>query len=75
MGGKFRLLGISKWGNKEFWILFIYVVRVVMFWLDKIGKIYGEWLINLCVIKLFNVVIVVLVNKLVWIVWVVMKIK
>lgn len=74
-GGKPKLLGISKRGNKELRTLFIHTARAVMSRPDKTGKIYGDWLINLCATKPFNVVTVALANKLVRIAWAVMKTK
>ena len=74
-GGKPKLLGISKRGNKELRTLFIHAARAVMSRPDKTGKIYGEWLINLRATKPFNVVTVALANKLARIAWAVMKTK
>lgn len=68
-GGKPRLLGISKRGNKELRTLFIHAARAVMSRPDKTGKIYGEWLINLRATKPFNVATVALANKLARIAW------
>jgi transposase len=74
-GGKPKLLGISKRGNKALRTLFIHAARAVMSRPDKTGKVYGEWLINLRATKPFNVVTVALANKLARIAWAVMKTK
>ena len=74
-GGKPKLLGISKRGNKELRTLFIHAARAVMSRPDKTGKVYGEWLMNLRATKPFNVVTVALANKLARIAWAVMKTK
>lgn len=74
-GGKPKLLGISKRGNKELRTLFIHAARAVMSRPEKTGKIYGEWLINLRATKPFNVATVALANKLARIAWAVMKTK
>ena len=74
-GGKPKLLGISKRGNKELRTLFIHAARAVMSRPEKTGKIYGEWLMNLRATKPFNVATVALANKLARIAWAVMKTK
>lgn len=74
-GGNPKLLGISKRGNKELRTLFIHAARAVMSRLDKTGKIYGDWLVNLRATKPFNVVTVALANKLARIAWAVMTTK
>ena len=72
-GGKPKLLGISKRGNKELRTLFIHGARAIMSRADTTGKVYGDWLANLRASKPFNVVTVALANKLVRIAWAVMK--
>ena len=74
-GGKPKLLGISKRGNKALRTLFIHAARAVLSRPDKTGKIYGEWLIHLRATKPFNVVTVALANKLARIAWAVMTTK
>lgn len=74
-GGKPKLLGISKRGNKELRTLFIHAARAVMSRPDKTGKVYGEWLVKLRATKPFNVVTVALANKIARIAWAVMKTK
>lgn len=72
-GGKPRLLGISKRGNKELRELFVHAARAVM-WRDSSAERYfGSWLIELKRRKSFNVAVVALANKLARIAWSVMK--
>lgn len=71
-GGKPRMLGISKRGNKELRELFIHAARAVM-WRDASAeKYFGTWLIELKQRKPFNVALVALANKLARISWSVM---
>lgn len=74
-GGKPKLLGISKRGNKTLRTLFVHAARAVLSKPDKTGSVYGEWLIHLRENKPFNVVTVALANKLARIAWAVMKTK
>lgn len=72
-GGKPRLLGISKRGNKELRKLFVHAARAVM-WRDASAERYfGSWLIDLKCRKPFNVAVVALANKLARIAWSVMN--
>lgn len=71
-GGKPRMLGISKRGNKELRELFIHAARAVM-WRDTTAeKYFGTWLLELKQRKPFNVALVALANKLARIAWSVM---
>ncbi|MCY9856050.1 IS110 family transposase [Vibrio mediterranei] len=74
-GGRPRMLGISKRGNKELRELFIHAARAVL-WRDGTAeKYFGKWLIELKHRKPFNVALVALANKLVRIAWSVMATK
>ena len=71
-GGKSRMLGISKRGNKELRQLFVHAARAVI-WRDKSAERYfGSWLIDLKRRKPFNVAVVALANKIARIAWSVM---
>lgn len=71
-GGKSRMLGISKRGNKELRELFVHATRAVI-WIDGTAERYfGSWLIDLKRRKPFNVALVALANKLARIAWSVM---
>lgn len=71
-GGKPRLLGISKRGNKELRELFFHAARSVL-WRDATAeKYFGTWLLDLKCRKPFNVALVGLANKLARIAWSVM---
>jgi len=74
-GGKPTLLGISKRGNKALRTLFIHGARAVMSKPEKVGKVYGDWLVRLRQTKSFNVATVALANKLARIAWAVMTTK
>jgi transposase len=71
-GGKTKLLGMSKRGNKHLRTLFVHGARAVLSRLETTGKVFGEWLINLRATKPFNVVVVALANKLARIAWAVL---
>ncbi|KLV02751.1 transposase [Photobacterium aquae] len=71
-GGKPKLLGVSKRGNKQLRTLFIHGARAVLSKPDKTGKVFGQWLIDLRASKPFNVAVVALANKLARIAWAVM---
>ncbi|MBF9001498.1 IS110 family RNA-guided transposase [Vibrio nitrifigilis] len=72
-GGKSKMLGISKRGNKELRELFVHAARSVM-WRDKSAEHYfGSWLLELKRRKPFNVAVVALANKLARIAWAVMS--
>ena len=71
-GGKSRMLGISKRGNKELRQLFVHAARAVI-WRDQSAERYfGSWLIDLKRRKPFNVAVVALANKIARIAWSVM---
>lgn len=71
-GGKSRMLGISKRGNKELRELFVHAARAII-WRDGTAERYfGSWLIDLKRRKPFNVALVALANKLARIAWSVM---
>ena len=74
-GGKPRLLGISKRGNKHLRTLFIHGARAILARPEKTGAIFGDWLVQLRASKPFNVVCVALANKLARIVWAVLRYK
>lgn len=74
-GGKNRLLGISKRGNKHLRTLFIHGARAVLSRIDKTGAVFGDWLMKLRQTKPFNVACVALANKLARIAWSVLKHK
>ncbi len=74
-GGKPRLLGISKRGNKHLRTLFIHGARAILARPEKTGSIFGDWLVQLRASKPFNVVCVALANKLARIVWAVLRYK
>lgn len=71
-GGKPRMLGISKRGNKELRELFIHAARAVMWRDTSAEKYFGTLLIELKQRKPFNVALVALANKLARISWSVM---
>ncbi len=71
-GGKQRMLGISKRGNKELRELFIHAARAVMWREDTAERYFGSWLLELKRRKPFNVALVALANKLARIAWSVM---
>ncbi|MBY5949317.1 IS110 family transposase [Photobacterium rosenbergii] len=71
-GGKPKLLGVSKRGNKQLRMFFIHGARAVLSRPDKVGKVFGQWLIDLRANKPFNVAVVALANKLARIAWAVM---
>ena len=71
-GGKPRLLGISKRGNKELRELFIHAARAVMWRDESAERYFGSWLLELKRRKPFNVAVVALANKLARIAWSVM---
>ncbi|MGR5543402.1 transposase, partial [Vibrio campbellii] len=71
-GGKSKLLGMSKRGNKHLRTLFIHGARAVLSRIETTGKVFGDWLVNLRATKPFNVVLVALANKLARIAWAVL---
>jgi len=74
-GGKTRLLGISKRGDKHLRTLLIHGARSILSRPDTVGAVFGEWLVKLRQSKPFNVACVALANKLARIVWSVLKYK
>lgn len=72
-GGKPKLLGISKRGNKTLRTLFVHGARVILSRADTTGRVFGSWLIELRATKPFNVACVALANKLARIAWAVIK--
>lgn len=74
-GGKPKLLGISKRGNKTLRTLFVHGARAILSRADTTGRVFGRWLIELRATKPFNVACVALANKLARIAWAVMKTK
>ena len=71
-GGKPRLLGISKRGNKELRELFIHAARAVIIRPETSERYFGSWLLELKSRKPFNVAVVALANKIARIAWSVM---
>ena len=68
-GGKPRLLGISKRGNKYLRKLLIHGARAAMPSLARSGTALGAWLRGLLARAHPNIVVVALANKLARIVW------
>jgi transposase len=68
-GGKPKLLGISKRGNKHLRCLFVHGARAIMSRLDRGDGPFHPWLRQLRAKKPFNVVVVALANKLARIAW------
>lgn len=71
-GGKPRLLGISKRGNKRLRCLFVHGARAIMSRLERGNGPFHNWLRKLRASKPFNVAVVALANKLVRIAWAVL---
>jgi transposase len=71
-GGKPRLLGISKRGNKHLRCLFVHGARSVLSRLEHGEGPFHNWLRQLRANKPFNVVVVALANKLALIAWAVL---
>jgi len=74
-GGKPKLLGISKRGNKTLRTLFVHAARSILSRPEQTGKVFGQWLVDLRASKPFNVVCIALANKLARIAWAVMLSK
>ena len=74
-GGKPKLLGISKRGNKYLRMLFIHGARAAMPSLSASQSPLGEWLRGLLARTHRNVAIVALANKLARIAWVTLRRK
>lgn len=71
-GGKPKLLGISKRGNKRLRTLYVHGARAIMSRLDSGKGAFYDWLRKLRASKPFNVVVVALANKLARIAWAVL---
>jgi len=72
-GGKPRLLGISKRGNKRLRCLLVHGARSILSKLDKYeGPLY-DWLRRLSMTKPFNAVCIALANKMARIAWAVLN--
>lgn len=72
-GGKNKLLGISKRGNKTLRELLIHGARAMLSRPSSAEKAFGKWIIELRARKPFNVALVALANKLARIIWSVMS--
>ena len=72
-GGKARLLGISKRGNKRLRCLFVHGARAIMSRLEGGSGPFHDWMKKLRTSKPFNVAAVALANKLVRIAWAVLS--
>ncbi len=72
-GGKPKLLGISKRGNKRLRCLFIHGARAIMSRLKPGTGPFHDWLMQLRANKPFNVAVVALANKLARIAWAVLN--
>lgn len=68
-GGKSKLLGISKRGNKALRTLFIHGARAMLSKPDSAERAFGEWITKLKERKPYNVAVVALANKLARITW------
>lgn len=72
-GGKPRLLGISKRGNKRLRTLYVHGARAIMSRLSGGKGPFYDWLRKLRATKPFNVVVIALANKLARIAWAVLQ--
>jgi transposase len=72
-GGKPKLLGISKRGNKYLRMLFIHGARAAMPTLAKSASLLGAWLRGLLARTHRNIAIVALANKLARIAWAMLR--
>jgi transposase len=72
---KQTLLCMGKRGNKGLRVLFLYVARAVLDRPEKAVAIFGNWILELLSRKPFNVLVVVLANKLAHIAWSVLSTK
>ena len=71
-GGKQKLLGITKRGNRYLRRLFVQCARSIIRFHDKPGAPFGAWLTQLMSHAHQNVAVVALANKLVRIAWAVL---
>jgi len=72
-GGKNKLLGISKRGNKTLRELLIHGARAMLSRPKSAENAFGKWITELRARKPFNVALVALANKLARIIWSVMS--
>ncbi|NVK20299.1 MAG: transposase [Methylocystaceae bacterium] len=72
-GGKIRLLGISKRGNKQLRMLFIHGARAALSSMSKGETPIGAWLRGLLGRAHRNVAVVALANKLARIAWAMLR--
>ena len=72
-GGRIRLMGISKRGNKRLRSLFVHGARSILSLVDRGGGPFNAWLKKLLETKPFNVVCIALANRLVRIAWAVVS--
>ncbi|RWD39504.1 MAG: IS110 family transposase, partial [Mesorhizobium sp.] len=72
-GGKPRLLGISKRGNKYLRTLLIHGARAALPSLARSQTTLGVWLRNLLARRHRNTVVVALANKLARIAWMILR--
>jgi transposase len=68
-GGKIRLLGISKRGDRYLRTLLIHGARAVLRWQSRPGGALDPWLKSLLSRRARNVVIVALANKMARMIW------
>lgn len=71
-GGKQKLLGISKRGNRYLRRLFVQCARSIIRFREKEGAPFGAWLTQLMSHAHQNVAVIALANKLVRIAWAVL---
>ena len=71
-GGKQKLLGISKHGNRYLRRLFVQCARSILHFREKEGAPFGPWLTQLMSHAHQNVAVIALANKLVRIAWAVL---
>ncbi len=71
-GGRPKLLGISKRGNKRLRCLFVHGARAILSRLDRSDGPFNVWLKKLRATKPFNVACIALANKLARIAWAVL---
>lgn len=72
-GGKPKLLGISKRGNKRLRCLFVHGARSILSRLDRGEGPFHDWLRKLRASKPFNIAVIALANKLVRIAWAILS--
>ena len=73
-GGKQKLLGISKRGNKQLRCLLVHCARSILRFKHKYSDTaFGNWIALMQQNKTFNVATVALANKLARIAWAVLR--